>query len=214
MADSQTNPANEQGRGTSDRRRHRVRRWFFRLALIVVILLILAAIAVQIVLWTTVPKSLVVGQVEKGMGLRMGVTGLATGWLGHTSMSGVKIALPLQEQSFFEVPSMKVKHTNLLGILLGWPVQIKAVELENPVLYVRQDTAGQWNLQEVAELLARAGGKKTGQETAQSSSTPALPWVIIRNLTVVVLDNHGRQAKVEPVNVNGQPDSPVSWKYD
>src|SRR5690348_6832338 len=148
MPDPGNNPADDQGQGTRSKRPHRVRRWMLRFFLVVLILLVLAAIAVQIVLWTTIPRSLVVGQVEKGMGLRFGVTGLATNWLGHTSMSGVKVALPLQEQSFFDVPSMKVKHTNLLAILLGWDVTIKAVELENPVLYVRQDTTGRWNLQE------------------------------------------------------------------
>lgn len=214
MTASENNPTRDSAESARAPRRHRVRHWVFRIGLLIVILLLLAALAVQIVLWTTVPKSLVVGEVEKGLGLRIGANALSTGWLGHTSMSGVKLALPLQQQSFFDVPSMKVRHTNLLAILLGFEVRIKAVELQDPVLYVRQDTTGRWNLQEVSELLARAGGKKTGQQTAQTSATPALPWVKIRNLTIVVLDNKGRQAKVAPVNVNGEPDSPVSWKYD
>lgn len=214
MSSSENNPPQDKAPPRQDNRRHRVRRWVIRFVLLALILLVLAAIAIQVVLWTTVPRSLVVGQVEKGLGLRLGVSGLSTGWLGHTSMGGVKLALPLQEQAFFDVPLMKVRHTNLLAILLGFNVQIKSVELQDPVLYVRQDTTGRWNLQEVSELLARAGGKKTGQQTAQTSQTPALPWLKIRNLTIVVLDNKGRQAKVAPVNVNGEPDSPVSWKYD
>ena len=68
MAESESNSSNDRGRGARARRRHPVLRWVFRVVLFVVILLVLAAIAVQIVLSTTVPKSLVVGQVEKGMG--------------------------------------------------------------------------------------------------------------------------------------------------
>ena len=196
------------------RKRHSVRRWVLRILLGVVALLVLVAIVVQIVLLTSFPKSMVVSQVEKGLGLRMGVSGLSTGWLGHTSMSGVKLSLPLDDQAFFDVPAMKVRHTNLLGLILGWDIQIKAVELQDAVLYVRQDVAGRWNLQQAAELLARAVGKKTGQQTAQTSTTPALPWVKIENLTVVVLDNQNRQAKIAPINVRGQPETPVSWKYD
>lgn len=194
-------------------RRHRVRKWLARFALAVLALLILIVIVIQIVLWTNLPKGIVVAQVENNMGLRMAVGSVSTNWLGHTSMGQVKIALPISEQSFFDVPEMRVKHTNLIALLLGWPIQIKSVELHRPVLYVRQSTSGQWNVQQVIELLGRAGGKKTGDQTAQTSTTPALPWLTIDQMTVVVLDNKGRQVKVEPINVKGEPDLPA-WKYD
>jgi hypothetical protein len=195
------------------RRRHRVRKWLARLAAVVLGLLLLIVIIIQIVLWTGLPKQIVVGQVENGLGLRMAVGSLSTGWLGHTAMGDVKIALPISEQSFFDVPEMKVKHTNLVALILGWPVEIKSVELTRPVLYVRQGRSGQWNLQQVMELLARAGGKKTGEQTAATSSTPALPTLKIEGMTIVVLDNKGHTVKVEPINVDGSPDTPA-WKYD
>jgi len=210
----ESRPANEKARPDEPpRRRHRVRKWLARSALVVLALLVLIVIVIQIVLWTGLPKSIVVGQVENGMGLRMAVGSLSTNWLGHTSMGDVKIALPISEQSFFDVPEMKVKHTNLIALLLGWPIEIQAIELHNPVLYVRQGSSGQWNIQQVIELLGRTGGKKTGDQTAQTSSTPALPYLKIEQMTIVVLDNKGHQVKVEPVNVNGEPDVPA-WKYD
>src|SRR5579864_9336104 len=126
-------------------RRHPVRRWVLRILIGIVALLAIVFVAVQIVLWTNLPKSIFVSKVEEGLGLRLGVTSLSTNWLGHTSMSGVKLALPLSDQSFATVSDMKVKHTNLLAILLGWPVQIKAVEFDKPVVYVRQNSLGQWN---------------------------------------------------------------------
>src|SRR6185437_3635231 len=107
------------------RRRHRVRKWLARIAAVVLGLLLLIAIVIQIVLWTGLPKQIVVGQVENGLGLRMAVGSLSTGWLGHTALGNVKIALPISDQSFFDVPEMKVKHTNLVGLILGWPVEIK-----------------------------------------------------------------------------------------
>lgn len=185
-----------------------------RIGIFLVGTLLLIALIVQIVLWTSLPKALVVSEVEKGLGLRMAVNGLSTGWLGHTSVGGAKLALPLSERAFLEVPEMKVDHTNLLGLALGWPIEIKRIELSRPVLYVRQNVAGRWDLQEVAELLARAGGKKTGDQTAQTSTTPALPTILIQGMTIVVIDNHDRQVKIEPINVDGKPDSGVSWKYD
>lgn len=193
-------------------RRHRVRKWLAWIAAVVLALLLLIVIVIQIVLWTGLPKSIVVGQVENGLGLRMAVDSLSTNWLGHTSMGGVKIALPISDQAFFDVPEMRVKHTNLAALILGWPVVIKSVELHKPVLYVRQGASGQWNIQQVIELLARASGKKTGEQTAQTSA-PELPVVKIDQMIIVVLDNKGHQVKVEPINVNGEPDTPA-WKYD
>ena len=186
----------------------------FRLAIGVAALILLAAIAIQIVLWTSFPRSMVVSQIEKGMGLRIAVKSLSTNWLGHTTLRDVELSLPLSSQSFLNAPELKVRHTNLLGILLGWPVTLKSIELHKPVLYVRQNTVGKWNLQEVAVLISRAGGKKTGEQTAQTSSTPALPWVKISELTIVVQDNRRHQALIAPINVDGQPETPVSWKYD
>src|SRR5579884_945992 len=209
-------PPPHSGNGRERHRPHPVRRWTMRILLSLLVLLVLVALVIQVVLWTSVPKSLVVSEVEKSMGLRMGAEGVSTGWLGHTTLRGVKLALPLspQNQSFLDVPTMKVSHTNLVGILLGWPLLIKKVELDHPVLYVRQNQAGQWNFQEVAELITRTGGKKTGEETSKTSATPALPWVIVRAATVKVLDNKNRQATVQPINVDEQPETPVSWKYD
>lgn len=195
-------------------RRHRVRRWLIRLLVVALIVLALAVIAIQAVLWTGMPKSMVVSRVEQGLGLHLSVKSLSTGWLGHTSLSGVKISLPLARQAFLDVPSMKVNHTNLIALLLGYPVEIHGIQLDKPVLYVRQDSSGRWNLQQVSELIARTAGKKTGQETARTSQTPTLPWINIRDLTIVVLDNKDRGTKVEPVNVSGQPEGGVSYKYD
>lgn len=214
MERSDEQPARGAKTTPAAKRRHPVRRWVLRLLFVLVGLIILAAVAIQIVLWTSFPKSIVVSQVEQGLGLRIGVTGLSTGWLGHTTMTGVKLALPLSDQSFVDVPEMTVRHTNLIALLLGWQVQIKAVELKDPVIYVRQDATGQWNLQQVVELVARAGGKKTGEQTAQTSSTPALPWLRITNLTANVIDNRHHELKISPINVSGEPETPVSWKYD
>ncbi|HSU69604.1 MAG TPA: hypothetical protein VLJ39_22155, partial [Tepidisphaeraceae bacterium] len=87
-------------------------------------------------------------------------------------------------------------------------------ELDKPVLYVRENSAGRWNLQEVGELLGRTLGKKTGDQTAQTSATAALPTISIKEMTIVVLDNKNRTVRIEPINVDGSPETPVSWKYD
>lgn len=212
MASPSEQPADNKGQRTTHT--SRARRWLIRIFLFVLALIALAAVTVQIVLWTNLPRSIAVNQIEKAMGLRIDVSALSTGWLGHTTMRRVRLALPLSQQAFLELPELKVRHTNLLGLALGWPVTLKSIELDKPVLYVRQNSAGRWNVQEVAELLAVAGGKQTGQETEKTSSTPSLPTIKVVGMTIVVQDNRGHKAQVEPIDVDGQPQTAVSWKYD
>src|SRR5439155_5350977 len=108
-------PATDNGPRPADKRGHRGRRWFLRLFLTVLVLLILAAIAIQLVLWSNLPKRLVLAQLQSQLGLRVQARSLTTGWLGNTNLRDVTLALPMAEQSFLDMPKMRVKHTTLFG---------------------------------------------------------------------------------------------------
>jgi hypothetical protein len=177
-------------------------------------LLIVVAVAVQIVLWTNLPRGIVVLQIEKQLGLRLTVKSFSTGWLGNTRLNDVTIALPLADKAFLDVPVMRVKNTSLFGLALGQAVEVRAIELDRPHLSVWQDSGGRWNLQEVAELLARAGGKKSGEESAADSSSPQMPDVRLNDGVISIIDNKNRTLNISPLSVIGQRDTAVSWKYD
>ena len=190
------------------------KRWLLRIAGVLVFLLLLIALIVQMILWSNIPRGIVVSQIEQQLGLRLTVKSLSTGWLGHTQLNDVTIALPLAKKAFLDVRVMKVKNTSLFGLILGRPVEVKAIELDQPHLYVWQDAGGRWNLQEVAELLARAGGKKSGQQSAQTSAAPSVPNVHLVDGIVTIVDNKNRATQIEPLSVEGYRETGVSWKYD
>lgn len=198
----------------SPRRRHRGRRWLLRGLVGLAFLLLLVAVVTQVVLWTNVPRNLVLSQLEKQLGLRVGAASLTTGWLGNTQLRDVTIALPLSDESLVNVPAMRVKHTSLLGLLWTRAVTLKAVELDRPRVLVRQDESGRWNLQEVADLLARTGGKQAAADQAKKTTRPTLPAVRVRDGTLVVIDRGGRTTTVEPLNVQGEPENALTWRYD
>ena len=135
-----------------------MRRWILRASITFVILITLAMIAVQIVLTTNLPRDLVLGEVQRTLGLQIGAESLGTGWFGHTSLHGVTLSLPLAGESFLRVKSLNVRHTILPAILFGRPVKLQSLEFESPELMVRQDSNGQWNVSQVIDLLRRAGG--------------------------------------------------------
>ncbi|HWE92715.1 MAG TPA: hypothetical protein VG269_01965 [Tepidisphaeraceae bacterium] len=190
------------------------RHWVLRVAAALIILLFALALIVQIVLWTDLPRGMVVSRIERELGLRVTAASLSTGWLGYTQLDDVTLALPLAEKAFLDVKSMKIKHTSLIGLMLGRAVSVKYIELDQPHLSVYQGHGGRWNMQEVAELLGRAGGKQSGTESAQTTSLPQMPALRITGGVISVIDNHNRQATIEPLEVNGYADTPVSWKYD
>jgi hypothetical protein len=196
--------------------RRRKRHWLLRILFTVIVLLLVAAVAIQLVLWSNLPKRLVLSQLQSQLGLRVQAASLTTGWLGDTNLRDVTLALPMAEQSFLDMPKMRVKHTTLFGLILRRPVSVDLIALENPTLYVRRNAAGRWNLAEVSELIARAVGKKPADESARQSR-PKLPEVIIDRATVVITDTNGSRTDIKPLNLHGRPDpnTPgILWRYD
>ena len=181
--------------------------------LILLLLVIVIAVVVQIVLWTNIPRRVVIGQVEKNLGLRINASSLSTGWLGHTELHDVDLGLPLSDKAFLKVPTMKVHTNTLFGLALGNGLAVKAIELDRPTLYVVQDQAGQWNLAEVAKLVAAALGEKPA-EAKSKSSAPSVPNVKIVDGTIIVVDQRQRTATIQPLELNGYAETPLSWAYD
>src|ERR1700722_16185623 len=127
-------------------------RWFIRILIALAALIVLAIVAIQILLWTNIPRNLVVSSIQQELGLRVTTQRLTTGWLGKTTLSDVSLAMPMSEQSFLAVKKLKVKHTSLWGLLLGRSLSLDSIELDEPTILVRQDADGQWNLTDVAQL--------------------------------------------------------------
>ncbi|MBA3273499.1 MAG: hypothetical protein H0T11_06455, partial [Chthoniobacterales bacterium] len=116
------------------------------------------------------------------------------------------------------MPELDVTHTWLPMLLATQKIELKALELKGAKLVVRQDKeTGRWNLQEVAELLARTGGKQQAQEQTASKRALALPKIIVEKATVIVVDRAGKTATLEPVGFTGLPDASAPtlvYKYE
>src|SRR5436305_15341843 len=111
-----------------------MRRWLLRILILLVGLLLLGAAAVQIVLTTDVPRNLVLAQVQRALGLRVGAEALDTGWSGRTTLRNVTLSLPLASESFLNVKALRVSHTILPAILAGRPVRVTSLEFDEPEL--------------------------------------------------------------------------------
>ena len=191
----------------------RKQRWWLRIFVALVVLVLLVVVAVEIVFRTNIPRSIVIAQLEKQLDLKVEAKSLSTGWMGHTRLSDVALSLPLAKQAFFKVPQMKVENSSLFSLLLGRSISVKAIELDDPTIYVWQEMDGTWNLAEVAQVFAHAGGQKPAEQSAQTSA-PALPKLKIANGTIEVIDNQKRRTTINPLNVDGYASSALAYDYD
>ena len=190
-----------------------MRRWLLRISIIFAILIVVVIAIVQVVMWSPLPKRIVLQQIEKGLGLRISADALSTGWLGKSELTNVSIGLPLSDSDFLKVKSLKIQLNNLISLALG-NVVVKSIEVDDPMVEVIQDAQGKWNLQQVAELLGKLGGSDNTQQQAASTSVPKLPMIKLIDGSVHITDNQKHTAALAPLNVTGQPDGPLVWKYD
>lgn len=189
-----------------------MRRWLYRILIALGVLILLVVAGVQIIFWSSLPLKLAIPIAQRRLGMHVQAKSLSTGWFGHTTLTDVKLALPLADRSFLEVKRMKVSHTSVFGILFGRDIVVESVELDQPKLVVRQNDAGRWNLQEVEERIGRTSEGTPDQNA--SHSAPKLPEVTIRQAQVIVIPQSGGQANIEEVSVHGRPQGELLYLYE
>src|SRR3954451_2358866 len=193
--DSFNPPASRARAEKAPRRRGRFVRWMLRLVIVAIALIVAIVLCLQIILWTDIPRKLVLQKLQRTLGLRVEAPAMSIGWSGHTTLENVKISLPLAQQSFLEVPRMEVTHTSLPMIMLTQDVEVKEAVFYQPSILVTQDAAGQWNVAEAVDLINRAAGKNQAQE--QTPEKPiALPAVTVDAGALKLIDRDGRTATI------------------
>ena len=188
------------------------RRWIRRIIYPLFIVIFVALAAIQIVIWSDWPRRVVLSLVQQQLGLRVEATGLTTSWLGTTTLRDVKLSLPLSGESFLDMPTMTVRHTGILRLIITRNFDLHEIELNKPNLVVRRDSAGHWNLQDVAQLIARATAGTPDPGT--KSSPPKLPTFRLNDGSIVVIDEKtGQRIKIAPVTASGDPQGALVWQY-
>lgn len=186
----------------------RFRRWRRRLIGLLAVLVLLF-IAVQVVLWSDYPKTLIVRELESTLGLRVSIGDMTTGWTGRTRLTHVILSLPLSDEPLVQVGEIRARHAWLPSILMGRALNLRALELDDVVLEVHQEPSGRWNLQVAAQAMGLDRPSPT-----EGSGRPALPDLAIRRGIVRVSDNQQRQATIEPVTFSGRRSGTLRYDLD
>jgi hypothetical protein len=186
-------------------RGRRVVRLLVLLGLIVALLLIALVVIVQVVLWSDMPRSAIERELQAQTGLRIEAGALSARWAGVSELRNVTIALPLEDEPLARVSVLRVRHTPLLG--LPFRMRVREVVLEEPLVRLRQDDLGRWNIARALEIIqARQPAETPGRDL------PPLPRFEVRSGIVNLLDPDGDPLEV-PVRFKGEPDGPISWRF-
>ncbi len=199
---------------TQPRPSSRRRRWRRRLLFAALVLLVVAVGTVQILLWTDIPRRIVVAQIQRQLGLRVTAASMQTGWRGRTVLRDVTLSLPLAEQALLEAPTLRARHTSLLPLLLGWSIAVDSLELDGAVLHVRQDQSGTWNIRQAVELAVRAAGAKQATQGSTVPSAVRLPDLRVNDGRIYIADNLGRTAVIDALKVVGWRSGTLVYNYD
>jgi hypothetical protein len=196
------------------RHRRRLRDFLVRLLMIVIVIVALLGVAIQILLTTDIPKNLVVSNLERQLGLRVTASSMQSGWMGRSNLEDVTLALPLAEESFLQVPQLKIKHSTLFSLMLRQPIHIDEMYFDRPHLIVRQNALGRWNVEEAMALITRAAGGKSAANEQKSTGQPVqLPLVSLTDGTLELIDNENRKVTLTPLEIRGTPERSLSWHF-
>jgi hypothetical protein len=175
--------------------------------LLLSVLVIGAVAAVQAVLWSDLPRTVLIRELQAETGLRIDAASSRTRWSGRTELLDVSVALPLEDEPFLRLPVLVVQHTGLAAIPFG-AIEVHEAELENPWLRLDQDDLGRWNAMRALEIVqARQAERPT------SGARSPLPRLVVRGGLVDLPDAEGGRTEL-PLSFEGRPEGPVSWAFE
>jgi hypothetical protein len=184
-----------------------MRRRIFRLLLFLLLLNLLAAVSIQVLLWTDLPRQWVLESLQDQLGIQVEADSLQTGWTGHSTISTLSLTLPMETTPFLNARQVEISHSNLIRLLFG-SVQIYSLDITDPVFHLQQSEDGQWNVAKIISTLENAPFRQ--KETAADG---AWPRIEIRQAEVIVYPWEKPEQKVAPLHLQGEMDHSLCWKF-
>jgi hypothetical protein len=185
-----------------------MRRWTIRIIGGIVLILFLLSLAIQIVLWTDLPRQWAVRLIGEYSGLVVAVDSLSVSWWGHTTVRGISARLPLQEEEFFSVDSVELSHRSIPGLILRRSFGLESVRVVQPQLYVHKGADGRWDVQDaLSDALLNVGGGRLSLAGTQ------VPQVHVEGLSFHMADANSAGGLIGPFSFEGSQQTPRSWGF-
>jgi hypothetical protein len=171
--------------------RRRRRRWWLRVPLIALGLVVMVIVLTQIFLWTDYPRQIAEAQVERILRVRASIKSVSIGWLGNTRIEGVTLTLPMESEPFLQIDRIDASHASLP--LIAFSEDLRSVEVRGVEMIARQDASGRWNLQQLLTPSTSSGA--TTQATARRPRNPLaeVPTLRIDDVKTTLVRHDGKR---------------------
>ncbi len=180
------------------------------LLIAVPILVVLLLAAVQVVLWSDLPRRIIVAELERETGLDVELTSLRATWGGRTSLRDLRIALPLEDRPLLAVPSIRIEHTSLPGLVTGRGFNVYRIEADGPDVHLHRDEQGRWNVERLMAML----DQRRPPPPDRPRPLPPLPHVVFNDVSIHLADAAGRSEVLSQIALRLTPSGPAAGELD
>jgi hypothetical protein len=184
-------------------------RWTIRILIVFVVLVLAAAVIVHFVLESRWLSDLILSRAGDAIGMEVTADSVSVGWGGETTIRNAAVTMPLTGEVVLAAERIEVAHEGIPLLILGWPVNVRSVQVDAPQVYLRRYESGRWNVQDVWTRV-RIERDSAGEESKRIS----LPEVVIQGAQVHIAEPHGVSQTVGPVDFLAEPQGRLLWKFD
>lgn len=184
-------------------------RWTIRILIVFVVLILAAAVIVHFVLESRWLNDLILARAGDAIGMNVTADSVSVGWGGETTIRNVAVVLPLTGEVVLDAERIEVTHEVIPLLILGRPVNVRSVRVDEPQVYLRRYENGRWNAQDVWARV-RADRDSTDDESERIS----LPEVAIEDAWIHVTEPNGLTQVVGPLAFRAEPQGRLLWAFD
>ncbi len=183
-----------------------MKRWTIRIFLVLIGLALVGTAAVLLIVHTDLPQQLVLKALNEKLGMEVSAGSLRTSFWGKTTITDFTLGLPMENAPLLEIPEIYISHTSIPLILLKG-FTIHEARIVNPVVNIKEDENGVWNIQEFAYQIQHVS---SGQDKIKFR----LPRLNIANGTCSVTDITGHVEKIAPIIFKGETQKRHVWNFE
>jgi hypothetical protein len=154
-------------------------RWLRRIAMLLVLLIVVALVAVQVILGGDLPRRKIVEALEAQTGLVVDIASSRIGWTGDTVVNRLSLRMDETSEPIARITRAHVKHNSLWNVLLSRQVRIETVVLNGATLRTTEDEQGIWDIERATERVIE-------RQQGQSPSAQAPPIITAEGLRLEV----------------------------
>ncbi len=159
-------------------------------------------------------KQWVLNRLETCLGVRIEAQQIHINWHGRTTLTGVRMWLPLGQRPFLRVARLQFTHSSVPWFLLTRDVNLRSIRIVDPRLNVRQNADGAWDLTQAWGTLRQAWRqwRAIHAQTPPLSAIP-LPSVTLTGGAVAILTPAGQRLQLTNIAMRAHPGGPLMWHF-